>query len=307
MLTNLIRIFIFIAFIIIIGLVMTGSNSAESTKSIAPDDSFGDYWYQGKAELNRYNLKQVRYSELRQGDAVLIFVTEDFVPSKQVKYEYKQSDETPVSVLKVNFTRRFLTGIYPYSMMSSVFTPVSSDFRKTLKVTTTVQEWCGHTFMQLNYRDNKYNSQLRSYFQLENDQDINLGDIILEDELWTRIRIDPQLLPSGEVTIFPGTQFLRLSHLPNQAQPAKISISSAGMNELIAIPHRVLHLSYHKIDRELKIYFSSNFPYEILGWEESSRDGKSKTSAVRTNSMLLDYWNKNGSEDTVYREKLGLE
>ncbi len=91
------------------------------------NSSFSDYWYQGKAELNRFELKQVRYGEIREGDAVLVFVTEDFLPETQVKYEYKPVSEQPVSALKLNFTRKFLTGVYPYSMMSSVFTPVSGE------------------------------------------------------------------------------------------------------------------------------------------------------------------------------------
>lgn len=50
-------------------------------------NSFLDYRYQGKAELNRFDLQQERYGEIREGDAVLIFVMEDFLPETQVKYE----------------------------------------------------------------------------------------------------------------------------------------------------------------------------------------------------------------------------
>ncbi len=50
-------------------------------------EQFGDYWYQGKAELTSYDLEQVRYGEKREGEAVLIFVTEDFSKSKQVKLD----------------------------------------------------------------------------------------------------------------------------------------------------------------------------------------------------------------------------
>ena len=38
-------------------------------------DQFNDYWYAGDAELTRYALQQVRYGEVHEGDAVLIFVT----------------------------------------------------------------------------------------------------------------------------------------------------------------------------------------------------------------------------------------
>ena len=46
--------------------------------SAARADDFWKHWGDGKAELDRYALTQPRYGELRQGTAVLIFVTEDF-------------------------------------------------------------------------------------------------------------------------------------------------------------------------------------------------------------------------------------
>ena len=46
---------------------------------------FRSYWYQGSAEINTYDLIQERYGESRQGEAVLIFVTEDFLKEEQVK------------------------------------------------------------------------------------------------------------------------------------------------------------------------------------------------------------------------------
>ena len=56
-------------------------------------DAFGKYWYQGQAELNTYDLEQYRYGEKRNGEAVLIFVTEDFSREKQVKLDNPQQHE----------------------------------------------------------------------------------------------------------------------------------------------------------------------------------------------------------------------
>ena len=58
--------------------VYIGCSDLKSNENLViyPESAnFGDYWYQGKAELSRYDLKQVRYGEIHQGDAVLIFVT----------------------------------------------------------------------------------------------------------------------------------------------------------------------------------------------------------------------------------------
>jgi hypothetical protein len=104
------------------------------------DEAFKKQWYAGLAEISRYELKQARYSDVHDGDAVLIFVTEDFMTKDQVKHE--RGDGERVSVLKLNFSRNFTTGIYPYSMMTSTFTPVESD-QRTLKATTLFRSGAG--------------------------------------------------------------------------------------------------------------------------------------------------------------------
>ncbi len=162
---------------------VTPVSLAESASSFSLTDEFGDYWYQGEAELTSYKLEQARYGEIHEGEAVLIFVTEDFSKRKQVKLDNPAgAPDDKVSVLKLNLTKKFITGIYPYSMMSSVFTPVQrQSYPQTLKVTTSSQEWCGHTFTQLNLQKRKYALELRSYFESEGDQSLELDGLILED------------------------------------------------------------------------------------------------------------------------------
>src|SRR5688500_17809876 len=83
---------------------------------------FKTYWHAGKAEINSYELSQSRYGEKRDGRAVLIFVTEDFSKKNHVKFDHPEEAVLgKVNVLKLNFTKNFTTGIYPYSMMLSVF------------------------------------------------------------------------------------------------------------------------------------------------------------------------------------------
>jgi len=269
--------------------------------------TFADYWYQGKAEINRFDLQQVRYGEIREGDAVLIYVTEDFLPQSQVKFESKETSEIPVSILKLNFTRKFDTGIYPYSMMTSVFTPIDHNNNNTLKVTCTVQEWCGHSFIQLNRHDDGYYSQIRSYFQAEGDQEKNIDRAIPEDELWTRIRLNPGILPLGDIDLIPGTQYLRFTHNKIQGESAMTHLKKVNNSAYFDDHHFKYTIIYKNIPRKLVIYFESEFPHRIFGWEESDRSPEGLiTSATRTHSMLLDYWSKNSNADHIYREKLGL-
>jgi hypothetical protein len=107
-------------------------------------DEFKSYWYSGKAEISSYKLDQSRYGEQHDGSAVLVFVTEDFSNDKQVKLDNPEAAVADkISVLKMNFTKNFVTGIYPYSMMLSVFKSVSGNYTHAMKATMSSQEWCG--------------------------------------------------------------------------------------------------------------------------------------------------------------------
>jgi len=270
----------------------------------ADERAFADYWFAGKAELRSFELEQARYGEVYAGDAVLIFVTEDFLPDKQVKSDSSDRERSgAVPVLKLNFTRKFDTGIYPYSMMTSVFSPLDlARFAHALKSTTSVQEWCGHTFLQLNLRDGRYRVQGRSYFESEGDRDFDLPVVWLEDEMWTRIRLAPGELPTGDVTIVPGAQSSRLRHRELAPERALARLEREGGETTYTIEYRT-------IERRLEIRFGSEFPHEILAWEEvdGSVARPAVTRAVRTHVLRTDYWTKHGNEDAPLRLRLGLD
>ncbi|MDX1438650.1 MAG: hypothetical protein R3284_01990 [Rubricoccaceae bacterium] len=269
-------------------------------------EEFGDYWYQGLAEITSYDLEQARYGEIRQGVAVLIFVTEPFSPSKQVKLDVAGEVGTDeVTVLKLNHTRNFVTGIYPYSMMTSSFLPISEG-PMPLKVTATSQEWCGHTFTQLNRTSEGYRARLFSYFESEGDQDLELADVMLEDGLWSLIRINPDALPTGEIQLVPSAVYQRMSHTEIRPYTATATLSDREDG-------REYRIHYPDVDRTLSIFFSANHPFEISGWEETRRSGFGEgrqmltTRAIFRAREMLAYWQLNGTEDIHYRERLGLE
>lgn len=267
------------------------------------------YWFSGKAEINRYRLEQARYGEIHQGDAVLLFVTESFLPQRQVKAERPESVRGGAwPVLKLNATKSFLTGIYPYSMMTSVFTPVDVEAHPaTLKTTTSVQEWCGHTWLQLNLRDGRYQTQQNSYFEAEGDGTGTLRAALLEDEIWNRIRLAPDSLPTGEIELIPGAQQSRLRH-----RELGVERAVAGLRSVEDGKARVYTVRYPDSGRTLSIRFAARFPYEILGWEETYRSGFGAgaktltTKATRTHVVRNAYWQHNGNADRKLRASLGL-
>lgn len=188
---------------------VTARSSNPQTKSQRDiSDQFKDYWFSGQAEITSYQLMQERYGEMREGIAVTIFVTEDFLPEEQVKAN--NASEKNIPVMKLNLTKKFVTGIYPYSIMSSTFSPISTTDH-ALKLTNSVQEWCGQVYMQLNNRKD-FEIQSYSYFEGEADQKLSLPKTWLEDELWNLIRINPEELPTGDVTIIPSFEYIRIRH-----------------------------------------------------------------------------------------------
>ena len=272
--------------------------------------TFGDYWYQGKAEITSYEMEQARYGEIRKGHAVLIFVTEDFSKSKQVKLDNPQKDpEDAVKILKLNFVRKFITGIYPYSIMTSVFTPVElSSHPNTLKLSFSSQEWCGNVHTQANHKKNRYEFNSYSYFESEGDAKFELEDAILEDELWTRIRISPDRLPVGNIKIIPSLLSSRLKHF-------ELKVENAFDEKVVIDKKRDLvsyRVNYKNLDRKIQINFVNRFPYEIVEWSEEYKSGFGtnpkllKTKGVKIKTLIIDYWNKNDIEDEDLRKVLGI-
>jgi len=300
-------------FWLIIGLLVTSCNNKSATQDLAyhletnvstkkleakePSQAFKDYWYAGVAEITSYKLEQARYGEIREGKAVLIYVTEDFLPNKQVKADNQNPNNIPV--LKLNATKAFNTGIYPYSIMQSTFYPVSND-KHAIKVSNSIQEWCGHVYTQLNNKE-QFEIMSHSYFESEADEDFKLEKTILENELWTQLRIDPKSLPTGDLQIIPSLEFKRLKHISLKAYKASAKLSSNSYS-----------ISYPDLNRTLTISFNPNFPYDILGWKENFKSGFGAnaktltTKATKLKAIKSSYWQKNHNKNEVLRDTLQL-
>lgn len=265
------------------------------------EEDFNKYWYDGQAEISRYELHQARYGEMRDGDAVMIFVTEPFSKKYQTKAD-EESDEN-ITVLKLNFMKDFVTGIYPYSIMTSVFYPVSES-KSAIKLSSSIQEWCGQTYTELN-RNNHFDISMHSYFQGESTTHQVETNILLEDEIWTMIRVRSNDLPKGKQKMIPSFSYLGLAHKELKPYDCVCSIKSSGDTAIYTI-------TYDEIERNLEIYFQSNFPHKILKWKETYPCVTCKEKKIMTSSgnmketMKIEYWNKNSVADSISRTKLGF-
>ena len=112
-------------------------------------------------------------------------------------------------------------------------------------------------------------------------------------------------MKQGEVSFIPSFQFLRLKHKEIKNYTAKAELKSENEQFIYTV-------EYKDIDRSIRIWFEKEFPYKILKWEEHENNSIMEipdylvSKGTLKESLLLDYWNKNGVKDEYLRENLGL-
>jgi len=271
-----------------------------------PSEQFAKYWLSGKAELNRYELTQARYGNLNRGEMVLIMVTEPFKSDTQVKSEITPGvgDEL---VLKAQSMRKFVTGIYDYTMTSTSFKPIAP-MAKALKITSTSVEWCGQTFLQMNLAGAAYKVQSRSYFEAEADDDFRIANASSEDEIWQQIRIAPDQLPTGIVTLIPSHVSSRLRHKKIKAEVATASLVKSDAKHQ---QYRLVYAPGTPDERSVEYVFETEFPHRIVTYSEEYLDGfvkprRLKTTAKLKKQILLEYWRTHDPEHEKLRRDFGI-
>ena len=275
-----------------------GENSLENLEKRHLTQKFKDYWYNGTAEISSYDISVARYGEMREGTGVMIFVTEPFDNKDQIKANQPKEDNRPV--LKLNATRDFNTGIYPYKIMSSTFLPLDKK-DNAIKIATSVQEWCGHTYMQLNQSEDSYDVTLHSYFQSEGNRNFEIDNVLTENQIAAQLRLGPNEMPTGELKVVPSTEYLRLKHVEAKPYDAVAKLSE--------IPDGYLYsVKFTDLGRTIAFKTEKEFPFKILSWMDRYKDGAAPMVSTGTLKKTINtaYWRKNSNEDSVLRDSLAL-
>ena len=279
--------------------------SCQENSSVVPTKSSWEdvkKTWSGSAEISSYDLVQVRYGVERKGSAILVYVREPFLRDRQVKDE---SGRGNFEVLKLNSIKEFKTGAYPYHTMTSVFLPLENKTgTKALKVTTSVQEWCGHTYMHTSRKDGSVQTKLNSYFENEEGEVFKTkASVLLEDEVWTMLRTQPDQLPTGNVEMLVGNLTARFSHKKLKVSPAKAEWKKGSDKTSI------YHIQYQDTGSSLAIEISSKLPYEIQGWKETDRSGNLISSGkLKKRVSNVPYWNfSDDKSGAKLRKQLGLK
>jgi hypothetical protein len=272
---------------------------------------FWQFWSDGKAEISFYKGIQVRYGEVRPCKTFLIFVTEPFNGEKQVKADQADAKNSIYNgVMKLNHVKRFQTGIYTYSLMTSVFTSITpSTVQKTtynvgapLKITFSGQEWCGMTFHQLNRQaDKSMKSRSHSYFESEGDrEDILKADenTLFADDAFIAVRELIRPLNAGTVAYYPTLHHARISHKPLAPEQATISKKHV-QTRFGKTPMQATEWTISAQTGIWTFTVEKQYPRRILAYQYSEK-GTVIEKAELQESTRLPYWKLNAVKDEHY-------
>ena len=280
------------------------------------DAAFWDTWGDGFAEVSTYQLLMPRYGEPREGESILIFVSETFSERQRVKADpgrNPRTDEFPV--MKLNWQKNFQTGIYDYSEMLSSFlglAPSAGRPAGTLaKAAFSRQEWCGQMFAQALFDASRVRVSGTSYFDGDADltQTLNTqSDAISEDGLafWARRMAPPFLNPgeSKDVPFLTGLRSARDAHQPMAW--SRINLTRNATLQRVEVPAGEFEVEAYSAQlangRGFVFFVEREAPYRIIRWQFTSGEVAELVASERTK-----YWelNRLGGEDAL--RSLGLE
>jgi hypothetical protein len=273
----------------------------------ASASGFWDLWKDGQAEVALYDLTQPRYGQARAGQAQLVWVAEPLTRSTRVKPDPgKHPDSDIFYVLKLNHLRKFQTGVYPYSVMTSTFTHVDPEGSRPrgapAKVTFSSQEWCGQVFHQLLFDEQRIRQHSFSYFDGEAEQSSELAypaQALVGDNLLTAARGQlGELVTPGqrrELPYLPTLMEVRLLHRP--LAWSRVSVERDSKPRSVEVPAGRFQVDSYLFTSpgrpDLTVWVEAGGDRRIIGWIGS--DGE---RAVLRSSQRMEYWklNKNGDE-----------
>lgn len=270
---------------------------------------FWDHWGDGRAELAGYTLTERRYGELRQGEAVLVFVTEDFTAKQRVKSDGGHGDEYPV--LKLNEVRDFQTGIYDYNLMTSAWLRLDGEVPLGLpdKVSFSMQEWCGHVYEELVVQPDGLDQRFFSYFDgetTEGKRDLPARGVVADAMPMLVRGLGGTLLAPGESRDVPwlaSAPDRRMQHREFRWETAKLT-RSAG-SEAIEVPAGSFQA--YSVVAEVAggttttWWVEAAAPHRLVKWARSDGEVGELTGAVRRS-----YWQDHGEGRETLRAELGL-
>jgi hypothetical protein len=280
------------------------------------DAAFWETWGDGFAEVSTYDLVMPRYGANRDGESILIFVSETFSNRQRVKADpgkNPKADEFPV--MKVNWQKNFQTGIYDYSEMTSAFLGLAAvDGRAAgtlAKVAFTRQEWCGQMFVQALFDAPRVRVAGSSYFDGDGDLTQTLpvpAKGLSEDGLvfWARGMAGPFLKPgeSVEAPFLTGLRSARDAHQPLAWSRVNLARGTTTQKVETAAGEFVTDIYAANLanGKGYLFFVESDAPHRLIRWQFSSGETGELYASER-----VKYWELNRPEGVDALRQLGLE
>jgi hypothetical protein len=279
----------------------------------ASGDEFDRLWYDGNAEISVYSLKENRYDQIRNGQRILVFVTEPLRRTTLIKPDTLLPEGERYDVLKLNDIRKFTTGIYDYSVLTSVFSGVKAYGRvplmRAVKVSFGSQEWCGNVFEIMKRTDPGIGVELYSYFESDGEPETTLipsGDVIFEDNLWVLIReLKGPFITEGtsnDFQLVPSSWQRRKRHVPIRMETVTISKKDGSR---VSTPYGRFACSvfvWEYDGKKTQVWVEREWPRKIVKWRDA--DG---STGVLASSARKPYWKLHGNEDLSLRKELRIK
>jgi len=262
---------------------------------------FASLWRDGRAEVAAYRGRVERYGAVHDAEAVLVTVTEPFDRRTLVKDDDAPPGER-LEVLKLNLALRFQTGIYPYSVLTSVFSPVAAfegERFSPAKITLGAQEWCGGVFSALWPDRAAFLERTHSYFASEGDREARTpvpADALYEDALYLQLRELDGPFAGGadwQGALVPSLWRARRSHTPLAPEHARIERRHLPDREVFTLR------TDGGLERTFEIGHDEGHP--ILAFRGSDGDDFRLIGRQR-----LPYWELHDPGEESFRAELGL-
>lgn len=226
------------------------------------NETFTDYWKKGKIEITKYELKE---DSILVGEGSLTF---------SIDYVEGVNKTDSIQVLHSDFTGKIHKENYDYSAMTSTYSPLNQTLRPhATKVVNSVQEPLGNSFLKLLQIPKSYEIESDNTFKEKTKKHFILERRNLEDELWAKIRMNPNDLPTGDIEIIPSFAYWQSVRKSPNVYEAKAVLKDYLGTEFTGKKLKIYSLDYPDLKRNLSIVFEGDFPFEIVSWKRVG-DGK---------------------------------
>ena len=221
--------------------------------------TFTDYWKKDKIEITTYELKE---DSILVGEGSLTF---------SIDYVEGVNKTDSIQVLHSDFSGKIHKDNYDYSAMTSTYSPLNQTLRPhAMKVINSVQEPAINSFLELSQIPKSYEIESYNTFKEKTKKHFILERKNLEDELWAKIRMNPNGLPMGDIEIIPSFAYWQSVKKSPNIYEAKAVLKDYLGTEFTGKKLKIYSLEYPDLKRNLSIVFEGNFPFEIVGWKRMS-------------------------------------